>query len=123
MSDTNSFSMIGWMAARPWSPNPSTLPVPVSWTRATDVLGISSLCRATYWRDPCSPSSSPVNNTNRTVRFGFTPARAKSRAVSRTTQLPVPLSVVPWPRSHESRWAPTTTNSSAFSPGISPTVL
>jgi hypothetical protein len=49
---------------------------------------------------------------------------ATARAVSSTTQLPVPLSVVPLARSHESRCAPTTTTSSGFSlPTTSPTVL
>ena len=61
---------------------------------------------------------------NRIVRFGFTPERAMVRAASMTTADPVPLSVVPVPRSQLSRWAPRMTTSPGRSlPRISPTVF
>ena len=126
-SESSCGSSTGTMFFRPCVPNPSTFPVPVSWTSATECFGIWSLYFSTYRREPYSPCSSPVNRQNRMVRFGRCPcfaSAATARAVSSTTQLPVPLSVVPLPSSHESRCAPTTTTSSGFSPPrTSPTVL
>src|SRR6266446_919418 len=102
----------------------STLPVPVSWTSTPEIFGSSSLCAFTYAREPFKPCSSPVNSTNRIVRFGFAPTFCKARAAASTAIDPVPLSVAPVPRSQESRCAPMITNSSGFSvPRISATVL
>src|SRR5438132_3815224 len=77
-----------------------------------------------YANEPSSPCSSPVNSTERIVRRGLIPERTIASADARTLAEPVPLSVVPSERSHESRCAPTTSTCSGFSrPRISPTTL
>ena len=98
--------------------------MPVSCTKTPETFSSSFLCASTYIFEPTSPSSSPLNSTNRIVRFGFKFSFASALAASSTTIEPVPLSVVPVPRSHESRCAPSSTTSSGFSlPRISATVL
>src|SRR6267378_4440193 len=77
-----------------------------------------------YANEPSSPSSSPVNNTKRIVRRGLMPERTIASAEASTLAEPVPLSVAPSERSHESRCAPTTSTCSGFSrPRISPTTF
>src|SRR6266478_4312427 len=77
-----------------------------------------------YANDPSSPCSSPVNRTKRIVRRGRWPECAMASAAPSTVAVPAPLSVVPCPRSHESKCPPTTNICSAFSrPRISPTTL
>src|SRR5437762_1436141 len=71
-----------------------------------------------------STCSSPVNRMKRMVRFGLRPDCAMMRAASSVAIEPVPLSVAPVPKSHESRWAPTITTWPGCSvPLISATVF
>src|SRR5712692_4767896 len=96
-------------SVRPCSACPVIAPVPLSSTMTAWIESASAACASAYLRDPIKPCSSPVKSTNRMVRFGCNPDRAMMRAASRVHMPPVPLSVVPVPKSQESRCAPTMT--------------
>ena len=74
--------------------------------------------------EPTMPSSSPEKRIKRMVRRGRKPDALMARSTSITSAALHPLSSAPVPNSHESRCAPSTTNSSGFSlPRSSATTL
>src|SRR5256884_308277 len=60
-------------SVRPGSAWPVIAPVPLSSTMTAWIESASPACASAYLRDPMSPCSSPVNSTNRIVRFGLRP--------------------------------------------------
>src|SRR6266513_85009 len=59
-----------------------TFPVPLSCTSTPEIFCSSFSCTFTFTFEPFKPCSSPVNSTNRIVRFGFTPSSCSDSQLS-----------------------------------------
>ena len=73
----------------------------------------------TYWSEPSSPSSSALQNANRTVASSSRPSAETCRATSRIVAVPDPLSLMPGPSITESRCPPTMSTRDGSPAGVS----